>query len=134
MENKVLNDQPFNVFVIIAETLEKWQNPSTEEGKSVLMKHYEWGTELKAKNKLILAGPTDFELTSTNKINPIGHTTGIIILNISSREEAISWAEKDPFHLHGYRRNVVHSLKISMTDNYVFESLKKIKKSNEYYF
>jgi len=131
MENKILNDQSFFVFVIIAETLEKWQNPSSEAGKSVLIEHYKWGEELKAKNKLILAGPTDFELTSTNKINPIGHTTGIIVLNVSSREEAISWAEKEPFHLHGYRRNVIHSLKISMTDNYVFESLQKIKNSYE---
>lgn len=126
MHNKILNDKAFDVFVIIAETLEKWQNPSSEAGKSVLMEHYNWGAELKATNKLILAGPSDFDLTSTNKINPIGHTTGIIMLNVSSREEAIKWAEKDPFHIHGYRRNDVHSLKISMTDNALFEPLVQI--------
>ena len=131
MENNILNDKAFNVFIIIAETLEKWQNPSSEEGKSVLMEHYNWGAELKAKNKLILAGPTDFELTSTNKINPIGHTTGIIMLNVSTREEAIAWAEKDPFHIHGYRKNVVYSLKISMTENSIFESLHKVKTTHE---
>lgn len=127
MENKVLNDKSFDVFVIVAETLEKWQNPSSEKGKSVLLEHYRWGAELKAKNKLILAGPTNFELISTNKIDPIGHTTGIIMLNVSSREEAVEWAEKDPFHRHGFRRNNVHSLKISMTDNFILESLQKIK-------
>ena len=79
------------------------------------------------RNKLILAGPTDFELTSTNKINPIGHTTGIIILNVSTREEAIAWAEKEPFHIHGYRKNVVYSFKISMTENSIFETLNEIK-------
>ena len=131
MENKVLNDQPFIVFVIIAETMEKWQHPGSEAGKSVLLEHYEWGAELKANNKLILAGPVDFDLTSTNMINPIGHTTGMILLNVTSRDEAIAWAEKDPFHLHGYRRNVVHSLKISMTDPSVYESLQKIKTSDE---
>ena len=126
MENKILNDQAFNVFIIIAETLEKWQNPGSEEGRKVLMEHYNWGAELKAKNKLILAGPTDFELTSTNKINPIGHTTGIIMLNVATREEATKWAEKDPFHLNGYRRNIVLSMKISMTEKSVFEMLRNI--------
>jgi uncharacterized protein YciI len=126
MENKILNDQVFNVFIVIAETLEKWQNPSSEEGKNVLMEHYKWGAELKSKNKLILAGPTNFELTSANKINPIGHTTGIIMLNATTREEATKLAEKDPFHLHGYRRNIVLSLKISMTEKSVFETLQKI--------
>jgi uncharacterized protein YciI len=127
MENKVLNDKSFDVFVIIAETLEKWHNPASEAGKSVFLEHYSWGAELKAKNKLILAGPTNFELISTKKIDPIGHITGIIILNVSSREEAVEWAEKDPFHLHEFRRNNVQSLKISMTDNFILESLQKIK-------
>jgi uncharacterized protein YciI len=65
-------------------------------------------------------------LTSTNKINPIGHTTGIIVLNVNSREEAIEWAEKDPFHINRYRNNKVHSFKISITDKTIFETLQKI--------
>ncbi|MFN5183545.1 MAG: YciI family protein [Bacteroidota bacterium] len=84
------------------------------------------GAELKEKNKLLLAGPTDFELISSNKINPIGHITGIIILNVKSREEADLWAEKDPFHINGYRKNVVHSFKITMTEGSVFQTLQKI--------
>lgn len=126
MGNNILNEKAIDFFFIIAETLEKWQNPSTDAGKAVLGEHYSWAAELKAQNKIILAGPVDFELTPTNKINPIGHTTGIILLNISSREEAISWAEKDPFHMHGYRKNIVHSLKISITENSVFETLHQL--------
>ena len=126
MENAILNEKPFDVFVIIAETLEKWLHPNTPEGKLVLLEHYKWGAELKEKNKLLLAGPTDFELISSNKINPIGHLTGIIMLNVNSREEAICWAEKDPFHLHGYRKNVVQSFKITLTENSIFETLQKI--------
>jgi uncharacterized protein YciI len=129
MGNKIHNEKAIDIFVIIAETLEKWQNPSTDAGKAVLGEHYNWAAELKAENKIILAGPVDFELTSTNKINPIGHTTGIIMLNVSSREEAIAWAEKDPFHMHGYRKNIVHSLKISITENAVFETLYKLNNS-----
>ena len=126
MENAILNEKPMDVFVIIAETLEKWRHPNTPEGKLILMEHYKWGAELKEKNKLLLAGPTDFELISSNKINPIGHLTGIIMLNVKSREEAILCAEKDPFHLHGYRKNVVHSFKITLTENSIFETLQKI--------
>jgi hypothetical protein len=44
-------------------------------------------------------GSTDFDLTSSNKINSIGHTTGLIMLNVTSREEAEEWAFKDPFHM-----------------------------------
>ena len=125
MKDTPVNSQLFEIFIIIAETLENWKYPNTDEGKKVLMEHYQWGAELKAKNKLILAGPLDFELTSTNTINAIGHDTGLIILNVSNRAEALEWAEKDPFHQHGFRKNKVHSLKISMTNDNIFESLQK---------
>jgi len=124
MENNILNENPLQVFIIIAETLAGWKNPTTEDGKAVLMKHYAWGAELKSKGKLLLAGPTDIELTSTNKINPIGHTTGLIMIKATSREEAEELAFKDPFHTNGFRRNVVYSMKITMTDNALFLPLK----------
>lgn len=117
MKNSILNEKAVDAFIIIAVTLEKWQSPGSAEGNVVLKEHYEWGARLKAENKLILAGPTDYELIATHTINPVGHTTGIIILRAASREEAVRWAEADPFHVHGYRKNTVHSLKITMTDN-----------------
>lgn len=126
MENNILNEFPLQVFIIIAETLSGWKSPTTDEGKAILMKHYEWGAELKSEGKLILAGPTDIELTSANVINPIGHTTGLIMLRTASRKEAEEWAFKDPFHTNGFRRNKVLSMKISMTENTLFVPLKKI--------
>ncbi len=75
---------------------------------------------------MILAGPIDFELTSTGKMNPVDHTTGIIMLKADSREEAEEWAFKDPFHSSGYRRNRVHSMKITMTEDSLFMPLEKI--------
>jgi uncharacterized protein YciI len=125
MENLPLNTKPLQVFVILAETLEGWKNPASEAGKAVLLQHYAWGTELKAKGKLVLAGPTDFELTSTGKLDPIGRTTGLIMLKAESREEAEEWAFRDPFHTHGFRRNVVYSLKITMTEDSLFAPLEK---------
>jgi uncharacterized protein YciI len=124
-ENNVLNEIPLQVFIILAETLEGWKNPNSEEGKEVLLKHYAWGADLKANGKIILAGPTDFDLTSTGKINPIGNTTGLIMLNVQSREEAEELAFKDPFHTNGFRRNTVQSMKITITDESVYETLKK---------
>ncbi|NBX11300.1 MAG: hypothetical protein EBR19_03680 [Chitinophagaceae bacterium] len=126
MKHAILNEKPIDVFVIIAETLEKWQNQSTPEGNLVLMEHYKWGTELKEKNKIMLAGPTNLDLMASGTLNPIGLTTGIIMLNVKTREEAKLWAEKDPFHVHGFRRNVVHSMKITITEISVFETLEKL--------
>lgn len=125
MENTILNEIPFQVFIIQAETLEGWKNPASEEGKEVLLKHYAWGADLKANGKILLAGPTDLEITSTGKINPIGHITGLIMLNVQTREEAEELAFKDPFHNNGYRRNRVQSMKITMTDALIYETLKK---------
>ena len=126
MENNILNEKPLEVYIIIAETLAGWKSLSTDEGKAVLMQHYAWGAKLKSEGKLLLAGPTDVELTSTNAINPIGHTTGLIMLKTASRKEAEEWAFKDPFHTHGFRRNVIHSMKITMTENTLFLPLKNL--------
>lgn len=126
MENSVLIDKPLQVFVIIAETLAGWKSLTSEEGKDVLNKHYAWGAALKATGKLMLAGPTDAELTSTGKIDPIGHTTGLIMLCVGSRAEAESWAVKDPFHTHGFRRNAVYSMKITMAGNSLLGPLEKL--------
>lgn len=126
MNNNILNEKPLQVFVIMAETLPGWKSPSTDEGKAVLMKHYAWGAELKANEKLVLAGPTDFDLISTNKINPIGHLTGLIMIKATSRNEAEEWAFKDPFHTNGFRRNVVYSMNITMTEKTLFTPLKNV--------
>lgn len=90
------------------------------------MEHYAWGAELKKNEKLILAGPTDFELTSTGKINAIGHMTGIIMIKASKRQEAENLAFKDPFHTNGFRKNVVYSMDIRMTDKNVYDLFQKI--------
>ena len=126
MKNAILNEKPIDVFVIIAETLEKWQNPSTPEGNVVLMEHYKWGAELKENNKIILAGPANLDLMASGTLNPVGLTTGIIMLNVKTREEALLWAEKDPFHIHGFRRNNVHSLKITISELSIFKTLEKL--------
>lgn len=126
MENNILNDRPLQVHIIFAESLKGWKNPTTEEGKAMLLKHYAWAAELKANGKLILAGPANVEIISARDTNPSGIISGIIMLNVASKEEAEELAFKDPFHMTGFRKNEVHSMKITITDNSVFEQLKQI--------
>lgn len=126
MGEAILNEKVLQVFVIIAETLAGWKNPNTDEGKEVLKQHYEWGAELKSSGNLLLAGPTDFELTSSGKLNPIGQKTGLIMLKVTTREEAENLAFNDPFHINGFRKNVVFSWKITMTANSIFVPLEKL--------
>ncbi|MBL3658419.1 hypothetical protein [Fulvivirga sediminis] len=82
MKHSALNDQPLQVFLVMAETLNGWKDPASEEGKRVLLEQCDRGNEFKAQGKLLLAGPTDFELTSEHKINPIGYITGVIMLQV----------------------------------------------------
>ena len=126
MKNEILNEKPLEVFVILAETLAGWKSANSEESKKVLMDHYQCLSDLKTSNKLLLAGPTDIDLISLNKINPIGHTTGIIMLKTNSKEDAEELAFKEPFHVQGFRRNVVYSMKITITENGIFDALWKL--------
>lgn len=121
----ILLERPQSVFVILAVTLDQWQSPHSEVGRAVLMEHYQWAASLKEQNKLLLAGPVDLEWLSANQMNPVGHTTGIIFLVTNNREEAVLLAEQDPFHRHGYRKNEVHAMKISMADQALWDELYK---------
>lgn len=126
MDNTILNERPLQVYIIFAETLEGWEDPTTEEGKAMLIKHYAWAAKLKANHKIILAGPTNLEKNSDPDRNPNGIISGLIMLNTVSKEEAEELAFKDPFHMNGFRKNEVHSMKITITDNSLFEQLKQI--------
>jgi uncharacterized protein YciI len=126
MPHEFLNSKPLEVFVILAETLGGWQHPSTETGKKVLEKHYEWGANLKNNHVLLLAGPLPMKEMNTE---PMGIITGIIMLNVSTRKEAENWAFQDPFHVYGHRKNVVHSMKITATNNVLFPILDQLIKT-----
>jgi phage terminase large subunit-like protein len=48
------------------------------------------------------------------------------MLKTESRKEAEEWAFNDPFHTNGFRKNAVHSMNITMTENTLFMPLKKL--------
>ena len=101
-----------SVFLILAESLMKWQAPNTDEGKEMLHQHYLWILSLEQQGKLVLGGPIDHDLILHGHLSPIGNITGLIMIKAETREEAVSIAGQDPFHTSGYRKNMVHALNI----------------------
>lgn len=108
--SKRLNDYP--VFVILAETLDRWQPPATDEGRAVLHKHYLWLLDLEQQRKLLMAGPMNMDKLSGPGISVNGVITGMILIKAANRQEAESIALQDPFHTSGYRNNTIHTLNI----------------------
>jgi hypothetical protein len=49
MGTEILNQHPYFVFIILAETLEGWKDLTSEDGKKVLMEHCRWGSEMNVK-------------------------------------------------------------------------------------
>ena len=80
--------------------------------KAVILKYYAWGVALKDMGNLILEGFTYFDLTSSGKVNPIYHTPVFIMLKVASRELTQDRAFKHSFHSHGFRNNMIYSMKI----------------------
>ena len=103
-------------FVILAETLDGWRSPISEEGNKMLQLHYQWANELVRIGHTLMAGPLDRELFTKSDYKISGHLTGLIIIKATSREEAEQIAFQDPFHINGYRKNKVYSFAIGFAN------------------
>ena len=103
-------------FVILAETLDGWRSPISEEGSKMLQLHYHWAKELVRIGHTLMAGPLDRELFTKSNYKISGHLTGLIIIKATSREEAEQIAFQDPFHINGYRKNKVYSFAIGFAN------------------
>ena len=103
-------------FVILAETLDGWRSPISEEGSKMLQLHYQWANELVRIGHTLMAGPLDRELFTKSDYKISGHLTGLIIIKATSREEAEQIAFQDPFHINGYRTNKVYSFAIGFAN------------------
>ena len=101
-------------FIVFAETQPAWKAMGTPEGREVLRQHYLWGRRLQQRGVLLFAGPVDLELAGPGSSPPHGQITGLIVLRAESRDEAQTLANEDPFHVAGYRKNVVHSWSLRM--------------------
>jgi uncharacterized protein YciI len=97
------------VFMVIAETLDAWQPPSTPEGRRVLHEHYLWAKEAHERGRLLFAGPLDLGAHGPGAPPSIGAPTGLLVFRAASKAEAEEIALQDPLHRSGFRKNVVHS-------------------------
>lgn len=97
------------VFVVIAETLDAFQPPSTPEGRRVLHEHYLWAKEAHERGRLLFAGPLNMSAHGPGVPPSIGAPSGLLVFRAASRAEAEEIAFQDPFHRSGFRKNVVHS-------------------------
>ena len=103
------------VFAVIAETLDKWQPPSTPEGRRVLHEHYLWLLEAQKRGSLVVAGPLNMELAGPGAPAPIGAPSGLLVFRAASRADAEALAHQDPLHRSGFRRNIVCAWSIRWT-------------------
>jgi uncharacterized protein YciI len=105
-----------DAFVILAETLDGWRSPKSEEGAKMLQMHYLWANEILEKGHTILAGPLDKEQFPNPEFLIKGHLTGLIVIKANSKEEAEQIAFQDPFHVNQYRKNKVYSFAIGFAN------------------
>lgn len=110
-----------DTFVILAETLDGWRSPKSEEGANMLQMHYVWAKEILEKGYTILAGPLDKEQFTNPEFLIKGHLTGLIIIKANSKEEAERIAFQDPFHVNHYRKNKVYSFAIGFANAQILE-------------
>jgi uncharacterized protein YciI len=96
------------VFVVLAETLDAWQPPSTPEGRRLLHEHYLWAREAHARGHLLFAGPLNMAAHGPGAPPSIGVLTGLLVFRAASKAEAEEIAHQDPLHRAGFRKNVVH--------------------------
>ncbi|KAI9350770.1 hypothetical protein BDR26DRAFT_891252 [Obelidium mucronatum] len=97
-------------FVVIAESTALW-NPHSPEFKEHLRAHYQWGADMTAADKILVAGPVDF---GQKPDTPEGwpSVSGLIVIKAKTRQEAQELACNEPLHKAGLRRNVVHEWRL----------------------
>ena len=99
-------------FVVFATTLVGWRSPATPEGRAVLEQHYQWAHRQRACGALLFAGPVDVDTFAPGAPTPVGRVTGMLVFRAASRSAAEAIAREDPFHVAGFRQNVVHAWSI----------------------
>ena len=99
-------------FVVLAQTLAGWRSPATPEGRAVLERHYQWADAQRARGALLFAGPVEVDAIAPGASTPVGRVTGVLVFRAASRSEADAIAQEDPFHVAGFRQNVVHAWSI----------------------
>ncbi|MFW9779391.1 MAG: YciI family protein [Candidatus Heimdallarchaeota archaeon] len=89
-------------YLVIIQAREDFPNTMTEEEKKIMSDHYATLKRYMDQDKLILAGPT------------LDDSGGYIILNVSSKEEAVKLMSQDPSVLAGIMTVTYHPFRVSL--------------------
>jgi uncharacterized protein YciI len=92
------------LFAIFMTTTDKFQPATTPDGAVLLTAHLKYLFELQAQNRLLAAGPLDFNINSVE---------GMCIVRAGSRGEAENIAADEPYREAGWRTNTVRAWQLN---------------------
>ena len=64
---------------------------------------------MQKRGRLLFAGPLNMEQVAPKAPVPIGSPSGLLVIRAASKVDAEELAHQDPFHVSGFRKNVVHA-------------------------
>ena len=92
------------LFAIFMTPTDKFQSATTPDGAALLIAHLQYLFDLQARNRLLAAGPLDFN---------INRVEGMCIVRADSREEAETLAADEPYRKAGWRTNTVRAWQLN---------------------
>jgi uncharacterized protein YciI len=92
------------LFAIFMTPTDKFQSATTPDGAVLLTAHMKYLFDLQAQNRLLAAGPLEFNIDSVE---------GMCIIRAGSREEAETIAADEPYREAGWRTNTVRAWQLN---------------------
>jgi uncharacterized protein YciI len=92
------------LFAIFMTPTDKFQSATTADGAALLIAHLKYLFDLQAQNRLLAAGPLDFNINSVE---------GMCIVRAGSGEEAETIAAHEPYREAGWRTNTVRAWRLN---------------------
>jgi uncharacterized protein YciI len=92
------------LFAIFMTPTDKFQSATTPDGAALLIAHLKYLFDLQAQNRLLAAGPLDFNINSVE---------GMCIVRAGSGEEAETIAAHEPYREAGWRTNTVRAWRLN---------------------
>jgi uncharacterized protein YciI len=92
------------LFAIFMTPTDKFQSATTPEGAVLLIAHLKYLFDLQTQNRLLAAGPLDFNINSVE---------GMCIIAAGSHEEAETIAAHEPYRKAGWRTNTVRTWQLN---------------------
>ena len=92
------------LFAIFMTPTDKFQSAITPDGAALLIAHHNYLFDLQDQNRLLAAGPLDFNINSVE---------GMCIIRADSREKAETIAAEEPYGKTGWSTNTVKAWQLN---------------------